>query len=178
MILLPPSNMLALLLGSLATRSPWLSTLSTGGIRHLFRRLNLTDRGSCNDTPVPTPTTLLSQRLLCGSPSRQSQRPSRLLILSQACPPNHQKCHWIQYGHLTIPQHSEWVGTHVPVLRQMQIKDQLITDGPRRGTHLLECARIRTSSQSFVQRLVSFKIHALTVLFFIGSVAEPDAASI
>ena len=39
------------------------------------------------------------------------------------------------------------------------------------------CARIRTSSQNFVQRLVSFKIYAPTVLSFIGSVAEPDAAS-
>ena len=40
------------------------------------------------------------------------------------------------------------------------------------------CARIRSSSQSWVQRLVSFKICALSVLSFIGSVAEPDAATI
>ena len=142
MILLPPSSMLPLLLGSLATCSPWISTLSTGGICHLFRRLNLADRGSCKDTPVPTPTTLLSQRLLCGSPSRQSKMPS----------PNHQKCHWIQYGNLTIPQHSEWVGTHVRVLRQMQIKDQLITDGPRRGTNLLECARASAPLRRILSR--------------------------
>ena len=37
------------------------------------------------------------------------------------------------------------------------------------------CARIRTSSQSLVQRLVSFEIHALSFLSFIGSIAEPDA---
>ena len=40
------------------------------------------------------------------------------------------------------------------------------------------CARIRSSSQSLLLRLVSFKICALSVLSFIGSVAEPDAATI
>ena len=40
------------------------------------------------------------------------------------------------------------------------------------------CARIRSSSQSFVQRLVAFKIYALSVLSFIGSVAQPDTATI
>ena len=36
------------------------------------------------------------------------------------------------------------------------------------------CARARTSSQSLVQRLVSFKIYALFILSFISFVAEPD----
>ena len=40
------------------------------------------------------------------------------------------------------------------------------------------CARIRTSSQSLVQRLVSFKMYALSVLSLSGSVAELDAATI
>ena len=36
---------------------------------------------------------------------------------------------------------------------------------------------IRTSSASLVQRLVSFKIYAFSVLSIVGSVAEPDAAT-
>ena len=36
-----------------------------------------------------------------------------------------------------------------------------------------DCARIRESSQRLVQRLVSFKVYALSVLSFVGSVAEP-----
>ena len=39
------------------------------------------------------------------------------------------------------------------------------------------CARIRTSSAGLVRRLVSFKIYAFSVLSFVGSVAEPDAAT-
>ena len=40
------------------------------------------------------------------------------------------------------------------------------------------CARIRSSSRCLVQRLVSFKSFALSVLTFIGSVAEPYKAAI
>ena len=40
------------------------------------------------------------------------------------------------------------------------------------------CARIRSSSRCLVQRLVSFKSFALSVLIFIGSVAEPYKAAI
>ena len=40
------------------------------------------------------------------------------------------------------------------------------------------CARIRSSPQSLVERLVSFKIHALSVLSFFGSVDDPDVAAI
>ena len=37
---------------------------------------------------------------------------------------------------------------------------------------------IRTSSQSVVQRLVSFKMYALSILISVGSVAEPDDETI
>ena len=40
------------------------------------------------------------------------------------------------------------------------------------------CARIRSTSQRLVQRLVSFKIFVLSVLKCVGSVAEPDKAII
>ena len=40
------------------------------------------------------------------------------------------------------------------------------------------CARIRSSSQSLVRRLVSFKIFELSVLKYVGSVAEPVRAII
>ena len=104
---------------------------------------------------------------------------------------NHKKCHWIQYGNLAIPQFSEWVGTLVPVFRQMQIKDHArylgVEIGPgaaahrwtkARNTFVGVGARIRAFSQSLAQRLVSFKIYALSVLSFVGSVAEPEAATI
>ena len=35
---------------------------------------------------------------------------------------NHKKWHWVQFGNLTIPQLSEWVGTHVPVFLQIQME--------------------------------------------------------
>ena len=40
------------------------------------------------------------------------------------------------------------------------------------------CARIRSSSQSLIQSLVSFKIFELSVLEYVGSFAEPDKAII
>ena len=40
------------------------------------------------------------------------------------------------------------------------------------------CARIRSSSQSLIERLVSFKIFELSVLEYVGSVAQPDKAII
>ena len=90
-----------------------------------------------------------------------------------------------------ILQLSERVGTHVPVFQQMQIMDHArylgVDIGPRAANHRWTkarnkfvgvCARIRTSSQSFVQRLDSFKIYAFSILSFITSVAEPDAPTI
>ena len=97
----------------------------------------------------------------------------------------HKKCHLIQYGNLAIPQLLASVGSHVPVFRQLQIKDHAKYLGVEIGSDAAEsqmdqarnrfvcvCARIRTSSQSLVQRLVSFNIYALSVLSFIGSVAD------
>ena len=125
-------------------------------------------------------------RPLCVSPSRQWQMLSRLFILSQVWPSNTKKCHWTQYRNLSIPQLSEWVGTH-----GMQINDHAkylgIEIGPSAANHRWTkarnkfvgvCARVRTSSQGLVQRLVSFKIFALSVLSNIGLAAEPDAASV
>ena len=56
-----------------ATCSPWLSTLSTGGLRQLSCHRNLTNHGSCKDAPVHVPTTSLLLRHPCVSPSRQWQ---------------------------------------------------------------------------------------------------------
>ena len=90
---------------------------------------------------------------------------------------NHKKCHWVQFGNLAIPQRSEWVGTHVPVFRQMQIKDHAqylgVEIGPgaadrrwnkERNRCVGVCARIRASSHSLVQRLVSFQDICLSIL--------------
>ena len=58
---------------------------------------------------------------------------------------NHRKCHWIHCGNLAIPQLSEWVGTHVPVFRQMQIKDHAkylgVEIGPGAASHKRTKAR-------------------------------------
>ena len=166
-----------------ATCSQWLSTLSTGGSCLLFCRPNLTDRGSCKGVPVPTPTTLLFLQPLCESPSRWWQMPSRRLILSQACPTTKNVIGFNMGIWLSL-QRSEWVGTHVRVFRRMQIKDHAQYSGveiwpgaadrrwnKERNKCVGVCARIRASSHSLV-------LHALSVHSFIGSVAEPDAATI
>ena len=101
---------------------------------------------------------------------------------------NHKKCHWIQYRNLATSaafsrsQHPCPQSSGKRRSRTMPSSwasksglMQLITDGPIRGTISFVCARIRTSSQSHVQRLVPVKFHALFVLSFIGSIAESDA---
>ena len=62
----------------------------------------------------------------------------------------------------------------------MQIKDHANTSGLKVDPNKFVgvCARIRTSSQSLVQRLVSFGVSDLFVLSCIGSLTEPDAATI
>ena len=85
---------------------------------------------------------------------------------------------------MTSLQLSEWVGAHVPVFRQMQIKDHAkylgVVIGPgaaahrwtkSRNTFIAVCARLHASAQNLVQRPVSFKVYALSVLSFVGSVA-------
>ena len=88
---------------------------------------------------------------------------------------------------MATPQLLDLVGTHVPVFRQMQIKDHVkhlgVVIGPGAANHRWTRAsvgvgaRICASSQSLVQRLVPFKIYASSVLSFVGSVAEPDTAT-
>ena len=73
----------------------------------------------------------------------------------------------------------------------MQMKDHAkylgVAIGPGAADHrwtkardkfIAVCARIPASSQIFFRILVSFKIYALSVLSFVESVAEPDAATI
>ena len=84
-------------------------------------------------------------------------------------------------------QLSEWVGVHVPVFRQMQSADHAkllcVVIGFDAAAHrwtearhkfTAVCVCIRASSQKLVQRLVSFTVDAVSVLSFVGSVAEPD----
>ena len=89
---------------------------------------------------------------------------------------NYQKCYWIQQGNLTSLQLSEWVGAHVPVLRQMQIKDHAkylgVVIGPSAAAHrwtksrnTLNCCmcpppRLRAelgSKTSFIQSVCPFR---------------------
>ena len=84
----------------------------------------------------------------------------------------HKKCTWI-HGNVTIPQLSDWVGSHVPAFRQTQISNRArylgVEIGPGAADHRWTkarnkfvgvCVGIRSSSQCQVQRLVSFKIFA------------------
>ena len=90
---------------------------------------------------------------------------------------NHKMCNWIQYGNVTTPQLSDWVGTNFPAFRLMLIGNHArylgIDFPPDVADHrwtkpsikfVSFCARIRSSSQSLVRRLVSFKIFELSVL--------------
>ena len=92
---------------------------------------------------------------------------------------------------MTGAQLADWVGTHVPDFQPVQIGDHAnylgVVIGPGAPAHrwtkgrnqfMAVCARIRASSQSLVQRSVSFKISALPVLAFVGSVSEPDKESV
>ena len=103
---------------------------------------------------------------------------------------HHKKCSWSQYENVPIPHLSHWVGTHVSAFRHLQISDHArylgVEIGPgaadRRWTKAENklvgvCARIRSTSKSLVQRLVSVKIFALSVLTLAGSVADPDKAT-
>ena len=74
--------------------SPWPSTPTTGGSCQLFCRLNTTGRDAFT--------------IIDG-------------VIHMSL--NHKKRLWIHYGNLAIPRLSEWVGAHVPVFRQTQIKD-------------------------------------------------------
>ena len=90
------------------------------------------------------------------------------------------------------PSRSSLIGlaSLFPAFRQMQISDHAtylgvdversgsLIDQKARNKFVGVCDRIRSSSQSLVQRYVSFKIFALSVLTFMGSVAEPDNATI
>ena len=90
-----------------------------------------------------------------------------------------------------VPQLSHWVGIHVPAFRRLQISVHTrylsVEVGPGPAGHRWTkarnkfvgiCVRIRSSSPSLVRRLLSFKIYALSVFTCIGSVAEPDTATI
>ena len=54
----------------------------------------------------------------------------------------------------------------------------IVSEKKNRNKFVGFCARIRCSSQSLVQRLISFKIFQLSVLKYVGSFAEPDKAFI
>ena len=140
---------------------------------------------------MPTLTILLSPSPPCASPSRPWRLPSRRLISSLARPSITKKCNWIQCGNAASPQFSDWVGIHVPAFRQMQISDHArylgVEIGPGAAGHRWTkarnmfvgvSARVRSSSQSRVQWLVSVEIYAVSGLTFVGSVAEPDKAAI
>ena len=81
----------------------------------------------------------------------------------------------------------KWKGTHVLVVQEMQINHYakylgvvIGPDGPEhrwtapRNKFLVVCARIRTSAQSLVVKLASDNIFAISVLTFVGSMAELD----
>ena len=103
---------------------------------------------------------------------------------------NHQKCHWIQYvtfGHpaaFRTGRASKCFGT----CESRTMPDswvwklglaRLVTDGLKRETNLSVCVRASAHPRKvWSKRLVSFKIYALSVLSFVGSVAEPDTATV
>ena len=101
---------------------------------------------------------------------------------------HHRKCYCVQCGLQTCDDLSRWVGHARPDVRAMRIssftKKLSAVIGPVVPDHLWNealsqimecvCAGISASPQSLVQKLVAFKVYALSVLCYVGSIHAPD----
>ena len=102
---------------------------------------------------------------------------------------NYRKCCWVQYGTGERESLRTWISEKCEEFREMQIvrhaKYVGTMIGPDGHLHRWSAPRkfiqrvlkIHASTKSLVDRLCDFKIYALRVLSFIGSVCAPDKAS-
>ena len=99
---------------------------------------------------------------------------------------NHRKCYWAQYGSGSCHELKNWVGTNCEELGEMKIVKYANYDGtmigpegylhrwvaPRKKT-IQRTKKINESTKSLVERWVDFKIYALSVLGYLGSISAP-----
>ena len=104
---------------------------------------------------------------------------------------NYRKCCWVQNGTKKRESLRTWISENCEEFREMQIvrhaKFVGTMIGPHGHLHRWTAARkkfvqrvmkINASTKSLVERLCDFKIYAISVLSFIGSVCAPDKATL
>ena len=104
---------------------------------------------------------------------------------------NHRKCYWAQYGSGSCHELLNWVGTNCEELCEMKIVKYANYVGtmigpegylhrwaaPRKQT-IQRTKKINESTKSLVERWVDFKIYALSVLGYLGSISAPEEATL
>ena len=104
---------------------------------------------------------------------------------------NYRKCCWVQYGNEERESLCHWISENCGEFREMQIVRQakyvgtmIGPDGhihrwtAHRKNFIQRVLKINASTKSLVERLYDFKIYAISVLSFIGSVCAPDKATL
>ena len=104
---------------------------------------------------------------------------------------NYRKCCWVQYGTEGRESLWHWLPENCEEFREMQIvryaKYVGTMIGPDGYIHrwtaprkrfIQRVLKINASTKSLVERLCDFKIYAISVLSFIGSVCAPDKATL
>ena len=107
------------------------------------------------------------------------------------CNLNFRKCCWLQYGNDELASLRTWISENCEEFRGMQIvrhaKYVGTMIGPDGYLHrwtapwkkiIQRVMKISASTKSLVERLCDFKIYAISVLSFIGSVCAPDKATL
>ena len=104
---------------------------------------------------------------------------------------NHRKCCWVQYGSVSCHELLDWVSTkceefcETKIVKYAKYVGTMI--GPEGYLHPWTAPRekfiqrtwkINGTSRSLVQHLVDFKIFALSVLGYLGTISAPDGASL
>ena len=103
---------------------------------------------------------------------------------------NYRKCYWLQYGTEERGSLRAWISENCEEFREMHFvrhaKHVGTMIGPDGHLHRWSAPRkkfiqrvlkINASTKSLVERLCDFKIVAISVLSFIGSVCAPDKAT-
>ena len=104
---------------------------------------------------------------------------------------NHRKCCWVQYGSDSCHELLNWVSTNCEEFREMKIvkyaKYVGTVIGPEGYLHRWTTPRERFfqrarktngTSKSLVERLIDFKIYALSVLEYLRSISARDVATL
>ena len=104
---------------------------------------------------------------------------------------NHRKCCWVQYGNDSCQELLEWVLKNCPEFREMKIVKFAKYVGTMIGAEGYfhrwtapwekfnqRTRKINGTSESLVERLVDFKVYALSVLGYLGSISALGRATL